>query len=286
MTTTTEARERPILFSDAMVRAILDGRKVQTRRLVGPSLGIVDGHTGGERAWRGLDLADAWVDPGPSPAGNPGPYLKVPRDGGDTVHRIYAPWEPGDHLWVREAHAIARLDYWHDYWVDAPEEGDAEQPSCMEAEQVCYRATPRLGWRRWVGPTAPAPDAFQGRPHALTYLAESSPLESGPAARVARWRPSIHMPRWASRLTLRVTDVRVERLQSISEEDARWEGVGLRLADEMTPDGAELFTKVLRKSGRVGGFAMLWNSINGADLAKGWAANPWVWVVGFERVTP
>jgi hypothetical protein len=242
MTTTTEARERPILFSDAMVRAILDGRKVQTRRLVGPSLGIVDGHTGGERAWRGLDLADAWVDPGPSPAGNPGPYLKVPRDGGDTVHRIYAPWEPGDHLWVREAWRPV-MEAWN---------------SCVE-----YRAG---------GTPLDGPDRDLVASVSRLALRMPGLSDEGKARHSEAWHPSIHMPRWASRLTLRVTEVRVERLQSISEEDAAMEG----LRDDLTID-------VSRHAYRAQ-FAVLWDHING-DRAS-WAANPWVWVVGFERVTP
>ena len=78
------------------------------------------------------------------------------------------------------------------------------------------------------------------------------------------WKPSIHMPRWASRITLEITGVRVERLQEISEEDARAEGVGQR------------FTRMTWR----GGFAFLWDQINGKRAP--WASNPWVWVIEFK----
>ena len=84
-----------------------------------------------------------------------------------------------------------------------------------------------------------------------------------------KWRPSIHMPRWASRLTLEITDVRVERLQSISEDDAKAEGV-----DEMCvlPGDQGSFIQP---------YAALWESINGPGS---WNANPWVWVVEFKQI--
>jgi hypothetical protein len=89
-----------------------------------------------------------------------------------------------------------------------------------------------------------------------------------------RWRPSIHMPRWASRITLRITDIRVERLQDISEDDARAEGVKpLDYAAHHVADGC---------GARIA-FEQLWNTINGPGA---WEANPWVWVVAFERVKP
>jgi hypothetical protein len=84
-----------------------------------------------------------------------------------------------------------------------------------------------------------------------------------------RWRSSIHMPRWASRLTLEVTDVRVERLQDISEADARAEGVDPMI---VLPGDQVSY---------VAAFGDLWAGINGAES---WDANPWVWVVGFKRI--
>lgn len=202
--------EKPILFTDEMVRAILGGQKTVTRR-TGPT-------------WAGV--------------------------------------QPGTVLWVRECHAIARKNYWHDWEVDRdPDVDEPEQPTCMEAEEVYYRATPRVGLRRWVGPTAPAPDDSQGQPHHMTWLHESTPLSAGPAARVKRWRPYIHMPRWACRLTLEVVSVTREladecgntcvetiedrvrcvlnhcpkvlgclRVPSVTDEEARREGFASRAA--------------------------------------------------------
>ncbi len=88
-------------------------------------------------------------------------------------------------------------------------------------------------------------------------------------AALVSWRPPIFMPRWASRITLEVKEVRVERVRDITEADAKAEGVG-----EMAVNGDT-----------VGAFAMLWDSRN-ANLGHGWDANPWVWVVEFERMTP
>lgn len=95
-----------------------------------------------------------------------------------------------------------------------------------------------------------------------------------------RWRPSIHMPRWASRITLEITDVHVERLNSISEEDARVEGVAP--AGELLPDypGTYLTPTGDFATARVA-FQRLWQSIYGAES---WQANPWVWVIEFKRV--
>lgn len=93
------------------------------------------------------------------------------------------------------------------------------------------------------------------------------------------WRPSIHMPRWASRLTLEVTGVRVERLNDISEADAKAEGVDHELAFH---EGL-LGRTVEGRPADAMWFEALWESINGDGS---WAANPWVWVISFKRVTP
>ena len=100
---------------------------------------------------------------------------------------------------------------------------------------------------------------------------------------VCRWTPNIHMPRWASRILLEVTDVRVERLQDISVEQAKGEGVRLytdhaELGDWWHVEGIETYSADPLKS-----FELLWSSINIADA---WAANPWVWVIEFQRVQP
>jgi hypothetical protein len=88
------------------------------------------------------------------------------------------------------------------------------------------------------------------------------------------WKPSIHMPRWASRITLEITGVRMERLKSISEQDALAEGV-MHDGGQFTADGSAWFP-----SARAA-FHRLWQSINGPDS---WAANPWCWVIEFRRL--
>lgn len=226
--------ERPILFSGPMVRAILAGTKTQTRRLV------TDATTQGNWKASELDLSTAWVDPGPSPVGNPGPYLKArptraamiahewPPDD-DVMDRLYPRWFPGDRLWVRET------------WT-APRRATGEH----EQDRVLYRAD-----SLWDG--------------------------CGPGDLGFDWSPSIFMPRWASRLTLEITAVRVQRLQEISDEDAAAEGAALHPGSFPLVDGP-------RRSLHGHAFADLWDAIN-AKRAP-WASNPWVWALTFHRATP
>lgn len=179
--------EKPIIFSGPMVRAILEGRKTQTRRIV------KDGHA---LAFLGADHK---------------PVLMCPFG------------QPGDRLWVRETSLL-----------------------CRDSNGVC-----------------PA-----GNGKALAYAADGYELEDG-----ERWTPSIHMPRWASRISLEITGIRVERLQDISEKDARAEGVA---ASRVGPCQDGLFYRLHRDS-----FIELWESINGPGS---WDANPWVWVIEFRRL--
>lgn len=144
-------------------------------------------------------------------------------------------------------------------------------------------------WTWWGGkPLAPITKPLfcpYGKPGDLLWVRETwAPLKSGNVDFAAdwsdtqrnfagKWRPSIHMPRWASRITLRIADVRVERLQDITEDDARAEGVGYKNPGYLPGT----------KGNWIGSFAYLWNHLNGPDA---WNANPWVWVINFERVTP
>jgi hypothetical protein len=92
-----------------------------------------------------------------------------------------------------------------------------------------------------------------------------------------RWRPAVHMPRWASRLTLKVTDIRVERLRSISEEDMRSEGITLDprpVTINGTPGTYYPMTYAYE-------FSAAWIKTHGVDS---WDANPWVWAVSFEKL--
>lgn len=216
-------KTRPILFKAPMVRAILAGRKNQTRRLVKwPVLTRSDGAK--QRLLYECDVAVI--------------NQMLAEKARHPLRRPKSPYGvAGDGLYVKETWS-------HD----------------ADSIEQCRREHE---------------DALGGNGHGPYYLATEVAPET------LRWKPSIHMPRWASRITLRVTDVRVERLQDITEEDAKAEGVGLVLADEMGPL-KEAMTRAVSKSRRAG-FRLLWDSINGPGA---WDANPWVWRVGFERVAP
>jgi hypothetical protein len=136
------------------------------------------------------------------------------------------------------------------------------------------------GDRLWVRETWAAPHRLDG--HTPRFMPPTTPVHY--AASEDRggllWRPSIHMPRWASRITLEITNVRVERLQVISEADARSEGVkampGMKWHSFAEADaGIPMHDHTARDA-----FHALWETINGADS---WDANPWVWVVEFKR---
>jgi hypothetical protein len=226
-------KERPILFSAPMVRAILDGSKTQTRRIVKLP------HQNPLGQWEPTTV-------GGDCGGSTADGKTVPLQGaiwhtrtGACLISLYG--QPGDRLWVRETFAIVpRTAY-----------------RCSEGVQQVLRpdddhdaAIFREGWTR---------------------------SRSG-----FRWRPSIHMPRWASRINLEITGVRVERLQDISEADAIAEGAILH-------DGRGTGHTGFRHN-RDDGFVWaaakasymrLWEQINGTGS---WEANPWVWVVEFRRL--
>lgn len=176
-------KERPILFSAPMVRAILEGRKTVTRRVVKPQT---------IRASLLHEQRPHWID----------------ASNGHVVRCPYG--QPGDRLWVRET------------W-------------CSYGNGPIYRAD----------------------------YDKYSPISDGIGG---PWKPSVHMPRWASRIALGIVSVRVERLQNLDDHDAMAEG-----ADQIGDcEGAF-----------VAGFRRLWESINGPGS---WDQNPWVWVIEFKRV--
>lgn len=220
--------ERPILFSGPMVRALLDGRKTQTRRVIKLPTRTRDGHAIYERPDMGGWEATTVGGGSAFRVGKGGERIPVPEAPG-IWHRtcavcISAPYDVGDRLWVRET-----FDW------------DGDDPNTIH-----YHATHDKDF-----------DCF-----------------------IKKWRPSIHMPRWASRILLEITAVRVERLQDISEEDAEAEGV---LAFHSQSPGLEARPYYRSMQSNRGLFEQLWGSINGDES---WAANPWVWAITFKRLTP
>lgn len=211
--------ERGMIFNGEMVRALLDGRKTQTRRPIKWKqtrfTEIGEREDGSKWQWSedAEHACDFW---------HPCPFGAV-----------------GDRIWIRET--------WARYNID------------QNSHDMAYRATTPEDWP-----------------------------EEG------RWRPSIHMPRWASRILLEITNVRVERLNAISEEDAQREGVHTEVWDQTVvarnyaardeffqfwsedmPHYVEM-NQLYRSS-----FRSLWESIYGAE---NWLANPWVWVIEFKRI--
>lgn len=222
------ARERQILFSAPMVRAILDGRKTKTRRVVTP------------QPARNHGLQPMWgTSPAPNPTPFGTPYLwrevgpDYPDDESDNRRCPFG--QPGDQLWVRET-----------AWYDREELPIVGAPRCFfPGGDVVTR---NRGLSRSPLGQAQTPEYMNLSAHLVR-------------------RPSIHMPRWASRITLEVTDVRVERLQEVTDTEAIAEGIDGD-ESELTPRNA---------------FSVLWQELNG-ERGFGWDVNPWVWVIGFKRI--
>lgn len=212
-------KERQILFSGEMVRALLEGRKTQTRRVVKPQPPTTHSFKGYviESSRRKDEGKFGWG------------IKESEYRFRDTMY-VGCPYgQPGDRLWVREAHGY-----------------EIRSVGGTPHEQIVYRAS--------------KPDAVRC-------------YDCNGMAQPMKWRPSIHMPRWACRILLEVVSVRVERLQEISEADARSEGaptsdrLGVPYGDARTA------------------FIALWDRINFKN-GHGWGVNPWVWVVEFKRITP
>lgn len=216
MTAKAEVRERPILFSAPLVRAILEGRKTQTRRPLNPQprgeVASFADVASGCSVWMARDSM-----------GNPAVDAFLVGKHGVRAEVSCRYGVPGERLWVRETWcAVDDRELGGERWVD-------------------YRATPKYG------PDEPA----------------GWPPDSEDAERL-RWRPSIFMPRWASRLTLEVAGVRVERLQEITWRAAIAEGIQPPLP--------------------ISRFRAGWDGIYARKPELQWAANPWVWVVEFRRL--
>jgi len=228
MTTTEAVREHPILFSGPMVRAILDGRKTQTRRVVKPQP-----PTGFRQI--NQELGTATFSDGFFARTHECPFGK-----------------PGDRLWVREGHWL------YGQWVKNGFNNSGGQRWTFQqiGDRVAY--------------TRPGLDE-------IAYYGGGQGFS---------WRPSIHMPRWASRITLEITDVRVERLQEISPNDAVAEGVEPDCDHpSMTLEyGCTDCMNTGYASNPRDEFAGLWDSINGQRPGCSWADNPWTWAITFKRV--
>jgi len=222
--------ERGIIFSGPMVRAIREGRKTQTRRLV---KGAPSEWSPEQPQFFCPTVLDRWgnEDAGPERfgAGN--------SDGSDW---LVCPYKPGDRLWVREA------------WRTTGDDGrcDHMPPRDMQSHQVWYEADGR----------APADEC------------------------AGKLRSSIFMPRWASRITLEVVGVRVERLQDISDSDCIAEGIVAVGEPGLLASGASVQVGKLgsRYSTARNLYSQLWESIHGPGS---WARNEWVWVVDFKEAT-
>lgn len=230
--TAIATKERPILFSGPMVRAILDGRKTVTRRIVKGRLEFAGGKDENQNDPSLWDTEWSYEDDGdPIPLSS----LRCPFGA------------PGDRLWVRETFFLA---------------GHLEGPVVHKKvgeELVVYRAS--------------NPD--------FMFTDDGGFHETNDAGEeVTHWKPSIFMPRWASRLTLEVVSVRVERLQEISLEDIAAEGVvkldatAHYIRSSMSDADRDANTRHL--------FSLGWDSINGKRGS--WAANPWVWRIEFRRL--
>lgn len=220
-------KERPILFSGPMVRALLDGSKTQTRRIV----------KGKALEW--LECFNFTPE-----------FVALP----DNAMCPYG--QPGDRLWVREA------------WSTHISEDRIPPRDCSRDVRF--------------------------------YEADHG-AQRGSNPRIGKLRPSIHMPRWHSRITVEITEVRVERLQDISEADAEAEGCesleteryerdwklcpkcgGTRLHNALGGNGGVIFDADCYECDTyVKRYRHLWNAINGSEA---WDANPWVWAVTFRRL--
>jgi hypothetical protein len=213
-------KERGIIFSGEMVRAILDGRKTQTRRVINRinNFGEISDFQRTDTPgydWIFRNKCMLWND------------VKT-----STLIKMCPHGKSGDRLWLRET--------FKHY-------GNSKTGHNPVVANVIYKADGlRLDCGQW--------HTFNDAPQQTWWNTGKSP-----------WTPSIHMPRWASRITLEITDVRVERVQDITDEDALAEGVD--------PDG--YIPRVQ--------FHKLWNSIN-EKRGYGWDVNSWVWVIEFKVI--
>lgn len=232
-------KERPILMNGDMVRAVLACKKTQTRRIIKPQpvdLGNDNWQFGDKFFCYTEELRDHL-------------FHEVYGTKGTPYGALYA--DGGDRLWVRESFYIAEPYSWG---------RDASD------EEIVPRGVQR-GPVHFAADGLPANTPNKHYPNGLQGGAIAAPDPH------AIWisRPSIHMPRWASRITLEITDVRVQRVQEISYEDCIAEGLS-------EPPSVQYGN---RKQDMREDWRKLWQSIYGADS---WQQNPWVWAITFKRI--
>ena len=254
---------KSILFNDEMVRAILDGRKTKTRRPLKPQ------PEDPPEGWYpdAYNHSDRWCFWGPRGTKDSGrctlPLFKCPFG------------QVGGQIYVRETFCLE-----HQVEYGQPPPFDDGRPIRYLRDGIpCNKEFSEM----WIQPHYRATDPT---PELSYYGSEEEPT--------VRWKPAIHMPRWASRITLEITDIRIERLQEITEEDAKAEGA--REFQDLPPDPSPYpygneprwsmedprSTRECLGSARYA-FANLWERLY-AKKGLGWYANPWVWVLTFRRV--
>lgn len=231
------------------VRGVLDGRQSQLRRIIKPQ--PVKKSCGPFGGAAGLHPNDwEWFH-----KGRPGvSTISCKPNGPEGWAKDNSPFgQPGDVLWAKETWALTTNINYQDNWPNRPHvlhEAYNGQPYYA----TIYRAD---GYWQWTD-------------------------DDGFSTEKSYWKPSIHMPKSACRIFLRITDIRVERLQDITEMDAFAEGIDDQGDSYIEAEQAQLAgVRVCAGSPAQHSFANLWMQINGPDS---WAANPWVWVVSFERI--
>lgn len=224
-------KERPISFNGEMVRAILDGRKTQTRRIVPER--ILDKYL--DKYYDYDDYCNSVMASG----------VQCKRDFEKGYFLDLCPFgQVGDRLWVRETFKYA------------------PQRFCY-----CPQGSSPVPCDDWANGNGCASHSDE-----VIYRADNS--------RLMKWVPPIHMPKWASRITLEITDVRVQLLQDISEEDAIAEGFGNMPKGIIIPFTEPIQRLEIKAKDY---FEEIWNSIY-YKKGFGWENNPWVWAITFKRV--
>jgi hypothetical protein len=245
-------KERPILFSGPMIRAILDGSKTMTRRVVKPQpIEVFD-----MQSMRNQKKGDLFIAPDIMPTSNVRRLVIGHAEGIGTTHwmgsslfcKEFSPYgQPGDRLWVRET--------WRPLWDDIDAPGGL-------GDCVQYRAD--------MAKRKPPLNISEDEGFRFDDMCEADVPQP-------KWRPSIFMPRWASRFDLPIVNVRLEKLYCISNDDALAEGIW---HDDATNQYQCPETKNYFNTAR-SAYLALSASINGQEHVN---SNPWVWVIEFKRV--